>query len=121
MTSAAITTLVANRYACVGNYPNAQWNELHSNPYVLDYKMGPTSPTDPSDTTSHPTGTYAVAGSGGPQTTGTITYTYGSATYGYHVLANETGTNPWTATGNYSFCTTTGGQNLLVTISASHC
>jgi hypothetical protein len=121
--SPEITTLVANRYACVGSFPTAQWNELHSGSNVLDYKKGPTDPVDPSDTATNPTGTFAVTGGD----SGTITYTYGSSAYGYNIRANGTGTGTGTGTltysvGTYSFCGVSGGApNLLVTIAAAHC
>jgi len=123
MTSAAITSLIAGRYACANISPTQHWNELHQAGKVLDYKKGPTDPIDPSDTATHPTGTFAVTGSGGPQTTGTVTYNYGAGgTYGYNIYANGTGTNPFSATGTYSFCGVTGGApQLLVTVSSSHC
>ena len=70
LTLAQISQLLNNRYACVPT----QWNELHSGGLVLDYKLGPASPIDPSDTASHPTGSYAITGVSGPQSTGTITY-----------------------------------------------
>lgn len=118
-----ISGLLSNRYACVGSSPTATWNELHSGGQVLDYKLGPASPTDPSDTSSHPTGTYAVSGLGSPDTTGTVTYNYGSGgTYGYNVYGNQSGAVPFNATGTYSFCGISGGApTLLVTVSALHC
>jgi hypothetical protein len=118
-----ISNLLSNRYACVGSSPAATWNELHSAGQVLDYKLGPASPTDPSDTASHPTGTYAITGLTSPQTTGTVTYNYGSGgTFGYHVYGNQSGTVPFTTTGTYSFCGVSGGApTLLVTVSPSHC
>jgi hypothetical protein len=116
-----INNLIANRYACANLSPTEHWNELHTSPYVLDYKQGPTSPTDPSDTVSHPTGTYAVTSPGGFQQPAVVTYTYGSASYGYTVINNLGGAIPWTAPAQYSFCTTGGGLNLAVTIQSTHC
>ncbi|MDR3533266.1 MAG: hypothetical protein P4L90_22245 [Rhodopila sp.] len=119
-----MNSLLNNRYACVGSSPNASWNELHDSGSgkVLDYKQGPTDPTDPSDTVSHPTGSYTIVGAGGPQGVGTVTYNYGAGgTYAYNIRANLGGTIPWKSPATYSFCTTTGGQNLAVTIQATHC
>ncbi len=117
---AAIGALVTNRYVCVGASPNAQWNELHTGGKVIDYKLGPSDPVDPSDTVANPTGTYVI-GPGSPQSVGKITYTYpGGGTYSYTVRANLGSTNP--ATGTYSFCgASAGSPNLAVTVSASHC
>jgi len=122
LTQAQISNLLNNRYACVGASPNAQWNELHQGGLVLDYKKGPSDPTDPSDTPSHPTGSYTVTGpTGGAQQAGTVTYNYGAGgTFGYNVTA-PAGSGPPFHPGLYSFCTTTAGQNLAVTISPSHC
>lgn len=123
LTEAQISNLLANRYACANISATEHWNELHSSPYVLDYKEGPTDPVDPSDTVSHPTGTYAITGVSGPQTTGTVTYNYGAGgTYGYNIYANGSGTVPFGSTGTYSFCGVSGGApQLLVTISTAHC
>jgi hypothetical protein len=121
-----IATLVGGQYACVGTFPSAQWNELHTGSSsatsgsVLDYKLGPTSSTDPSATPAKPTGSYSITGGNGTNGNdfGTITYTYGGSAFGYGVRASGSGTGP----GIYSFCGTSGGApNLLVTISASHC
>ncbi len=122
ITGAQLSSLLNNRYACIGSSPNATWNELHTAGKVLDYKLGPSHATDPSATASNPTGTYATAGSGGPQGPGTVTYNYGSGgTYAYNVRANLTGTIPWSGTGTYSFCGTGGASNFAVTISATNC
>ncbi len=107
ITGAQLSSLLNNRYACIGSSPNATWNELHTAGKVLDYKLGPSHATDPSATASNPTGTYATAGSGG--------------TYAYNVRANLTGTIPWSGTGTYSFCGTGGASNFAVTISATNC
>lgn len=114
MTQAQLGTLLTNRYACVGTSPTAQWNELHSGGNVIDYKLGPAHPTDPTATV----GTYVISGLGNPQTTGTVTYNYtGGGSYGYNVYG-PTPVGP----GVYSFCGVSGGApNLLVTISAAHC
>jgi len=118
LSASDVSNLLTGRYACIGTSPSATWNELHNGTQVLDYKKGPADPTDPSDTPAHPTGTYTVIGSA----TGTVTYNYGAGgTYGFNILANQSGTNPFSSSGGYSFCTTTGGTNLDVTISAAHC
>ena len=118
MSPSQIQTLVSNKYACVGSSPNAQWNELHNSSgttgSVLDYKLGPTSTTDPSDTASHPTGQYSIKGDGNSGHPGTITYTYGAQSFAYTVIDNLT--HP-----QYSFCGTGGAPPLAVTISAAHC
>jgi hypothetical protein len=120
-----IASLVGGRYACAGTPPNLQWNELHTggsgatSGSVLDYKLGPTSTTDPSATPANPTGSYTISGGNGTTGNdfGTVTYTYGSLTYAYGVSGTATGTAP----GTYSFCGKSGAPNLLVTISVSHC
>jgi hypothetical protein len=110
-----IQSLVSGKYACVGSSPNAQWNELHTAAgTVLDYKLGPTSATDPSDTASHPTGQYTITDNGNSGH-GTITYNYGAQSFAYSVKDNLT--HPL-----YSFCGTGGGApQLAVTISNGHC
>lgn len=117
MTPKQIVGLVSNQYACVGSYPNAQWNELHNSTTargnVLDYKLG-SNPTDPSDTPAHPTGQYAISAPNGTQSPGLITYTYGTNSYTYYVVDNLT--HP-----QYSFCGTGAAPQLAVTISATHC
>jgi hypothetical protein len=119
LSATQIIALVSNKYACVGSSPNAQWNELHNSSSgsgnVLDYKLGPASPTDPSDTPAHPTGTFAVTGPGGNSTPGVIVYTYSSGAYGYYIVNNL-------SPPRYSFCGQSGGApQMAVTISASHC
>ncbi|HBK05392.1 MAG TPA: hypothetical protein DDZ81_05950 [Acetobacteraceae bacterium] len=118
MTPGQIKTLVVTKYACVGTFPNAQWNELHNSSTasgnVLDYKLGPTSPTDPSDTPAHPTGQFAISAPNGAQAPGLITYTYGANSYTYYVVNNLTPPR-------YSFCGTGAAPQLAVTISATHC
>jgi hypothetical protein len=114
--------LVNGQYACVGTSPNAQWNELHTgngnSGTMIDWKLGPTDPVDPSTTV----GAYQVTAgpAGGGQNPGLITYTYGSTAYGYYIVANLGASVP--NPGQYSFCGYSGGApQLAVTISASHC
>ena len=119
MTPLQIKNLVSNQYACANFSPTEHWNELHNSSsgsgYVLDYKQGPTDPVDPSDTPSHPTGTFAISAPTGAQSPGVITYTYGSSSFGYYVVDNLT--HP-----QYSFCGESGGApQLAVTVQASHC
>lgn len=118
MTPTQIKNLVSSKYACVGSFPNAQWNELHNSTTgsgnVLDYKLGPSSPTDPSDTATHPTGRFAISAPNGGQGPGLITYTYGTNAYAYYVVNNLTPPQ-------YSFCGTGTAPQLAVTISATHC
>lgn len=110
--SASITTLVTNQYVCANISPTQHWNELHSSPDALDYKMGPTDPVDRSDTATHPTGRYAISNG---TVRGITTYTYGSDSYGYYVVGNLT--HP-----QYSFCGESGGApNLAVTMLPAHC
>jgi hypothetical protein len=116
ITATTMTTLLTNNYACAYVNPTEQWNELHNGTQVLDYKKGPTDPIDPSDTPAHPTGTYSITGTD----SGIVTYNYGAGgTYGYTIKPNQ-GTLPPTL-GVYSFCTTTGGINIAVTLQSTHC
>lgn len=109
-----VTNLLTNKYACVGTPPNASWNELHSGGNVIDYKLGPTDPVDPSKTV----GTYTFSG----QTTGTVTYNYGSGgTYAYTIRNNLGGTLGVGGSGTFSFCGTGGAPNLAVKVQASNC
>ncbi|WP_158931899.1 hypothetical protein [Acidisphaera sp. S103] len=126
LTSSQISSLLTGgggRWACVGNSPNATWNEQHKSGFVLDYKKGPSDPIDPSDTIAHPTGSYSVVSTNpiNSQAPGTITYTYGSASYTYTLYANMSGTIPFSSTGTYSFCGSGSAPMLAVTVSASHC
>ena len=120
LTARQLLAVVSNQYVCADITPTQHWNELHASASgrgnVLDYKKGPTDPVDPSDTPTHPTGTFALSnGVGGAQGPGIITYTYGSGSYGYYVVDNLT--HP-----QYSYCGESGGApNLAVTISPTHC
>jgi hypothetical protein len=119
LTSPQIISLVSKNYACVGAAPDADWNQLHDSSsasgYVLDWKKGPKDPVDPSDTESHPTGSYLITAPNGTSGPGLITYIYGSNSYGYYVLNNL-------AVPQYSFCGVSGGApSLAVLIAPSHC
>jgi hypothetical protein len=114
-----ISSLIANQYACADLSATEHWNELHNSASgsgsVLDYKKGPTDPVDPSDTVSHPTGTFSITAPSGDANPGVITYTYPSGSFGYYVVNNLT--PPL-----YSFCGESGGApQLAVTIQATHC
>jgi hypothetical protein len=110
LNQSAITTLLEGQYAC-GASGGQTWDERHSGGLVLDYKKGPTDPVDPSDTTSHPTGSYAYGASG---TDGTVTYTYGGAPAAYFIQS--------AGGSSYYFCPIGGtGSVLNITVQASHC
>ena len=119
-----IRSIINGKYACANLSATQRWNEVHTGSgfansgQVLDYKQGPGHPTDPSDTVAHPTGTYSVSQAGAD--IGQVVYNYGAGgTYGYTVRANLGSTPP--SLGLYSFCTTGGGINIAVTMSAGHC
>lgn len=102
--------MLEGQYAC-GSSGGETWDELHSGGLVLDYKKGPNDPVDPSDTASHPTGSYAYSSSG---TDGTVTYTYGGTSYSYFIQAGSGS--------SYYFCPTNGAASVLnITVQASHC
>ena len=121
LTAQEISQLLGGRWACASLSESQHWNELHSFPFVLDYKQGPAEPgnVDPSDTPSHPTGRYVVTGLSA--SAGMVTYLMGSASYAYTIVNNLGGSIPWTSPAAYSFCSAAGGMNLAVTISATHC
>lgn len=77
------------------------WQELHqSGGALIDYKLGPGHPVDPSEQV----GSWSIAGTGA---NATVVYNYGSGgTYTYKVYQN--GGN------NYSFCV--GATELLATV-----
>lgn len=78
-----------------------RWQELHqSGGALIDYKLGPGHPVDPSETV----GSWSIVGTGA---NATVVYNYGSGgTYTYKVYPN--GGN------NYSFCV--GATELLATV-----
>jgi hypothetical protein len=99
--AAALTSLLSNKMVC-GSVGGDSWQEWHngsSSGVVVDYKMGPSHPNDPSTTV----GTYAV------NADNTVTYTYGSQTYKYAVCS--------TARSIYTFCGAVyGGRDLPNTV-----
>jgi hypothetical protein len=110
LSATALTTLLQNQYACQGTFPNAEWNELHqggASGSIQDYKMGPSSPTDPTQVV----GTYAINGS----KEGTVTYTYtGGGAYAYHVQL--------ISGSSYAFCQTSPTTTVYtITVQGSHC
>lgn len=115
LTGAQIRGLIGNRYACVGTFPNATWNELHGGTFsgpVTDFKKGPSDAVDP----SKQVGTFAVTATSFPGNVpgpGYITYTYanGGGTYDYYInnSNNLTLTATTAAPGTYSFCVRSAG------------
>ena len=107
-TAADIQTLLVGKYACVHN----QWNELHSggaSGTVTDFKKGPADPVDPSEQV----GTYTItAGSGASYDR--ITYNYGSGGTFTYAITPKAGTTA----GTYSFCNTSTGAIISVTVQA---
>jgi hypothetical protein len=110
--------LAAGRYACGFQYDGKYFNETLSGGKVLDFRRGPASPTDPSETVATADGTFTInAASGG--TPATITYTYGASSFTYSIKPNNS-----TAPGTYAFCQEAGpnaGQALNVTVQAGPC
>ena len=126
LTGPQIRNLLSSKYACVGTFPNASWNELHTGTFsgsVTDFKKGPTDPVDPTKAV----GTYAVTGVNFPlnkQGPGYVTYTYsgGGGTYDYYIY-NSNGlllTNTTAPPGTYSFCVRTAGTALDVKVSVGN-
>jgi|SRR6516225_9975511 len=113
LTGKNLNDLLTGRWACANLSPTENWNEQHLGGVVVDYKKGPNDPVDPTT----PVGTYNISNNG--NAAATVTYTYGASSYGYAVYANPGTTIP--NPGSYSFCTTGGGINIPVTVSASHC
>ena len=110
--------LGAGRYACGFQYDGKYFNETLSGTKVLDFRRGPGSTSDPSETVANADGSFTInAASGG--TPATITYTYGASSFTYSLKPNNT-----TAPGTYAFCQETGpnaGQALNVTVQAGPC
>jgi hypothetical protein len=111
--TATLASQVAGKYTCTGTFPAAQWNELLSGSTsgtVIDYKMGPSSSTDPTAVV----GTYVISDDGAGS--GLITYNYSQGgTYAYRVISTPVSGN------TYAFCQFGGGSSYLVNIQASHC
>ena len=111
MSSTQISTLVVGNYTCVGTFPNATWNELLSGGTITDYKLGPSSVTDPSQVL----GTYTIGGQDNNDPGGTVTYSYsGGGSFAWFIDVNHTGNV-------YTFCPTGGGSNLAVNVQPAHC
>ncbi len=112
MTALNIENKLVGKYTCVGIYPHAQWNELLSGTAtagsVIDYKLGPTDPVDP----TKQVGTYTVTGT----TVGVLNYTYGATTYSYQIEKTSSAA-PFTTL----FCPVGPGYSGLVNVQASHC
>ncbi len=102
LSQSAVRTLVTGNYVC-GSVGSDSWHELHQSTGVIrDYKKGPSDPIDP----SKDVGTWTV------NSTGTITYTYGTLSFTYQVAGTA---NP------YSYCGIGGAPTLYVTIQSSLC
>jgi hypothetical protein len=102
--ASATQAVLSNKMVC-GQVGSERWQEWHngatSGP-IVDYKLGPTHPVDPSSTV----GSYAI------NTDGTVSYTYGSTTYRYAVC--PTG-------GTYTFCGANfGGRNIAGVVVAAN-
>jgi hypothetical protein len=83
-----IRSAVGNNMVCIPAGSGWQDQEYHSgntssnSGNIIDYKLGPSSKTDPSTTV----GTYSISNAGG---TGSITYTYtGGSSYTFSVALN---------------------------------
>ena len=115
MTPLNIKNKVIGKYTCVGSFPHAQWNELLSGSAnsgnVIDYKLGPTDPIDP----TKQVGTYTVTVTG--NNVGILTYTYGSTSYAYQIQKPSTLGTSFTAL----FCPQGSGYSGPVNVQPSHC
>ena len=91
-----VATLVTGNTACATR-GSERWQEFHqAGGSLIDYKLGPTSTTDPSEKVG--TWLAGVASRTNPQPT--VTYNYGSGgTYAYAVCAANA-----TTTGPFLFC-----------------
>jgi hypothetical protein len=102
---------VANNYVCA-QFGSDKWNELHQaagmKGLMIDFKLGPTDPIDPSKVV----GSYVI--STNSDIRGEIVYTYSASSYGYQVYKR--------GIANVSFCGNLGGApQLAVTIAVTHC
>jgi hypothetical protein len=96
---AMLTTLLSGKMVC-GNVGSERWQEWHngsSSGPIVDYKLGPTHPVDPSKTI----GNYTV------NADNTVTYNYGAgAPYTYDVCFVA-------ASNTYTYCGANyGGRNI---------
>jgi hypothetical protein len=101
MTTTQLQTVLANNTACVGTTPNATWSEWHNGTTtgsVVDWKLGPSDPVDPTEIV----GTYAIASNGDGAA---VTYTYGANNFSFTVTQ---GAGPV-----YTFCPAAGGGSIL--------
>jgi hypothetical protein len=93
----ALTQLLSNKMVC-GSSGGDSWQEWHngsSSGPVVDYKLGPGDPVDPSTTV----GSFTI------NADNTVSYTYGSTSYKYAVCS--------TARSTYTFCGAAyGGRDL---------
>jgi len=110
--------LAAGRYACGFQYNGQYFNETLSGGKVLDFKRGPASTSDPSETIATAGGTFTINAAAGSNPD-TITYTYGASSFKYSITPKNT-----TAPGTYTFCQEAGpnaGQTLPVTVQVGPC
>jgi hypothetical protein len=111
--------LAAGRYACGFQYDGNYFNETLSGGKVLDFRRGPASTVDPSETIATADGTFVITAGVGGGNPDTITYTYGASSFKYSITPKNT-----TATGTYTFCQEAGpnaGATLAVTVQVGPC
>ena len=91
-----VATLVTGKTACATR-GSERWQEFHQvGGSLIDYKLGPTSTTDPSEKV----GTWVAGAASRTNSQQTVTYNYGlGGTYAYAVCAANT-----TTTGPFLFC-----------------
>ena len=91
-TAAAVATLLGNKTVCAAA-GNDSWQEFHSGATeaggpLIDYKLGPGHPVDPSETV----GSWSVVSGAGTRTGAAVSHNYGSGgTYTY-VVCDAAGT-----------------------------
>jgi hypothetical protein len=93
-----VATLVSGKTACAVR-GGEKWHEFHQGDgSLIDYKLGPSSKTDPSEAV----GTWLAGASSRTDSGPTVTYNYGSGgTYAYAVCAPNAA-----STGPFLFCNT---------------
>ena len=112
-----VAALLTDRYAC-GGAGGQTWNELHSAGNIIDYKLGPNDPKDPSTTV----GGYTIASTTvGDTPVGRVTYNYnnGGGSFAYQI--RSAGSPATTTPGTYSFCGVAGAANFSITVSTAPC